>query len=397
MLFLGLVVPYASGFIQWAANEGFFPIRPAIYLILVSALSLALTLPAHPNLTWTSLAIVVLLTFYLLDLIAFGRFTPPGGVGEQISSYGSFIVQVATMACIIGVMHRLKLTAPYLIASALIIVLCSGSAVAEMFGFYKFTDDPGRAAGFRIDANDACIAITIALAVFLTVSKKPLWSFAMIGIALVGCIVTLSRSGMIGLTVVTGLYLVAEFRRNPRAVLRLSLVALPILIAGGAWLLQNLASENKGDADVSSRMSAMYGGDFSKLASSERLKDLTDAIEAIIDKPVFGHGAGAGSLQWRPHNQLVSIWVDGGFFAAVLYAAILASICLKTIRANFRGLPVVAGLLVFVPFSQSIIFDAGYWLAALFILLLNSRRIFCLQLHRPEPTDDLALRRRVTL
>ena len=44
---------------------------------------------------------------------------------------------------------------------------------------------------------------------------------------------------------------------------------------------------------------------------------------------LWGHGTGAGTSVWKPHNQIVSLWIDIGIPGVLLY---IGSLLLMTFR-----------------------------------------------------------------
>jgi hypothetical protein len=83
--------------------------------------------------------------------------------------------------------------------------------------------------------------------------------------------------------------------------------------------------------DVGSRLQAIYDLDFEKIKSPERAKDLQDGWEAVSRAIMFGHGTGAGTNRWQPHNQFVSIWLDIGIFGVVFFAGLLFTLALVSV------------------------------------------------------------------
>lgn len=110
-----------------------------------------------------------------------------------------------------------------------------------------------------------------------------------------------------------------------------------------------------------------------------RFHFLTEAWNAFLDKPFFGHGIGSGGIILRgedirefPHNLFVESLMELGIFGGLLYFSIYLSFFLQNLKmardiGSLRVLYVVA-FLFFLEDNKSGSFDA--WRIALFWILL---------------------------
>ena len=78
---------------------------------------------------------------------------------------------------------------------------------------------------------------------------------------------------------------------------------------------------------------------------------------------LFGHGTGAGTNQWQPHNQFVSIWLDIGIFGVVFFAGLVFTLAIVSMRQRFRAFFCIIPVLLFIPCSQVLIEAPVYWFA----------------------------------
>jgi hypothetical protein len=365
-------VPYLTGAVAWGYKNGYFPIRPVLYM-LVFGLACLYTMRKQVFLfPKTSLCILGYLFIRLLDAGLLQRF--PTEEGPLVSAFS--IGSVIFMALIGIVSHGAWLPTggkPMLWAAYATVAVGVCVNLAEYLGHGKFSSVPGRAAGFLVDANDSAIAIIFGLAIVLTLSKKFWWNAFWIGFSLLGVFPTFSRSGFLVYAAVVFIYLAMNLRQHFGKIV--------LMAGGGAALgvaLMALASFQQSsaavkDTNVQSRMSAIFGGDVNKMGSSERMKDVMDGVEGAMERPVFGHGVGAGVYKWQPHNQWVSLWIEMGLVGAVLYVLLWVALLLKSVSSGLSGILCVVPLLLFLPFTQMQMETAVVFYAATLSALLTSK------------------------
>ena len=382
-VFAALTVPYATNFIQWANTNGYFPLRPAIYLVLASITCVTVTLGRRPDFTLTTLCILLFHGLYICENVILHRYDHPDGKFYPLMTHGAMLLSTLCISWFLGVMHRYS-SLPILVSAALVVSICSLTNIAEWFGVHQFTIVLGRAAGFHGDPNNASIAIVLALAVFLTFSKNIWLSFGLIALSFVAVAITLSRSGIIAEILVSASFLIVSYRKKPAAVVQAVAITVPIVIIGIVYMISNMSSEVLRESDIQDRLGALMGKDSEKMASGERMKDLTDGLHAVRDRPVFGYGVGAGTEKWQPHNQVISIWLDGGIVLGGLYLLILGAMTVKVIASRGKGGLCLLAVLIFIPFSQLLHTSLAYWTTCIIVINLTSTRFIALQWSRPE-------------
>ena len=384
--FSALIVPYATNFIQWANANGYFPIRPAIYGVIASLGCLAVTFGRRSDLTVTALLVIFFHLAYMFISLLPDRYVHPSGRLYPLMTHGALLLSTFSITWFLGVTQRLTVL-PILVSFAAVVVIGSLSNFADWFGVHQFSKVIGRAAGFHGDPNNSCIAIVLALAVFLTLNRKLWLSFAMIALSFIAVAITLSRSGLIAEILISATFLGVTFRKRPAAVLKALAVTVPVVIVGIGYLVSNMSSQTLRQSDIQDRLGALMGKDSEKMASGERMKDVQDGLDAVRDKPIFGYGVGAGTGKWQPHNQLVAIWIDGGILFGGIYLLILGLIALKCLATGGQGLLCLLAVIIFIPFSQILHTSLTYWATCIILINLTSTRFITLQWAKPRQID----------
>ncbi|MCE9518306.1 MAG: O-antigen ligase family protein [Verrucomicrobia bacterium] len=276
-----------------------------------------------------------------------------------------------------------------------IILGCVAANLYEWLGYGSFTRIPGRMSGYLEDPNHSPIIICLLLGVLFTLNPNFWWNMIVAGIATVGIAVTLSRSGMAVFAVMVLPYVAIHFRERARGLLIIAAVSIPLAGAGLTMLSQTSRSGIISNDDVGSRLQAIYDLDFEKIKSPERAKDLQDGWEAVSEAIIFGYGTGAGSNQWQPHNQIVSVWLDLGIFGMLLFVGAIMSLVIVSIRQRFRAFFCLIPVLLFIPCSQVLVETPVYWFAISVAchLLFPRRIVFRLlaatRLNLPNPNTSL--------
>lgn len=367
LVFLLFFVPYLTGGISWGYANGVFPIRPAFYMLALGVACLWSCRGQEIVFPKLSLLLLAFIGIRIFDIGVLQRFPHEEGNVAMAISIGStlFLAFVAVVA--LGVWIRHGGRAIYL-ASLFTLLIGVAVNVAEFAGFGKFSSVPGRAAGFLIDANDSSIAIINSVAVCIVLSRR-FWPKALLlGIAIIGVVPTFSRSGMIVYALVCVVFAMVHFRQHARQIITLAVVGVAFLVVG----LGTFAVLVK-DANAKARFSAIFGGDTSKMGSSERMKDLNDGLKAANEMPILGHGVGAGTSQWQPHNQFVSLWVDQGILAALFFVALWFLLLGKAFTVRKDALLAIVPHIAFIPFTQMQLESVNVLYSAIFVAAITSR------------------------
>lgn len=381
LLHCALFLPYISAAIPALYRLDLFPLRPALFMLALCFLNAALVFPKGPDFTKTALALTALTAFRAFDIAVLERYLFPDGQGEAMFSSLALVLMATLMAASLGVIRKTS-PVPILLVSGGAVILGTASVLLEFGGYIAMSTVPGRAAGFAGDSNDACMIITLMLAVFLTLNRSFWPNLGMICISAIGILPTLSRGGMLSLAVIVLTFALRNFRQHATKMLLAVAMFVPV---AGIMIGLLLNSTNTGgvvDQNAKKRIEAIFGGDVENMQSDERLKDLTDGLEAAKAHPLTGMGTGAGSLLYQPHNQLVTLWIELGILGPLLYLAILGVAALKVIRSRGTGLYILLPLCLYVPLAQSLLDNYAYLYALTVLLYFTSTHFYTFRLAR---------------
>lgn len=361
---LALLVPAMTKALYWADGAGVIPFKPRDYTLLTLAAAGVMVLLNKPSICPPAFLMLIVPLLRVLDAAFLQRFTITA-LGDHsvvvMSLLSNFLVTFTTVL--------LLSTEPWrrvaMWAAVCTALLSAGCVYYEWMGFRVFTRIPGRMAGFPDDPNDPPIIITLMLSVIFTLNPRFWWNVALVGFVSPAIALTLSRSGMAVFSCLMLCYIVGNLRQHFMGMLLIVAISVPLAIGGVAILEQTSTKvgimTNKDTAD---RLKAIYELDFERIKSPERGKDLQDGWEAAGKKPLWGHGTGAGTSIWKPHNQIVSLWIDIGIIGPLLFIAGLLLLTLRSFMLKLRGFYCLVPLWLFIPCSQIIIESPHYWFAA---------------------------------
>lgn len=373
LLLLSLLM---SGYLNWADDNGVLPVKPRD--LTIACCGAAFFFIATSRTTWclSALALMSMPMIRLLDAGLLERFTK-----TLWGDHSIYVMQLAANALITAVILA-SLATPKgmqiaVIISVVTILLCTASNLYEWLGMAVYTRIPGRVSGWLVDPNASPIVMCLLLGIVLTYSQRFWWNLLLLGISAVGVSLPLSRSGAIIFWIMTLCYVLVNFRAHKAGLIAIIAVAIPVGGIGLAVLSES--AERRGtvrDENAQSRVQALYELDFEKLWSGERAKDLRDGWEAAMEKPVFGHGTGAGNSPFQPHNQFVAIWDDLGICGVLVYAGLLIHLSVLCTKAGGRGFECLIPLWGFTLFSQTLMETSAYWYCAMVCACaVSSRRI----------------------
>lgn len=359
-----LLVPNFNGVLHWCSEYGGSPVKPRDYNALLGFAVVILTTLSRPAFCLPALALLTIPLTRFLDALLLQRYAPSGYADPAV-----FVLMLAGYL-IVALVAVFSLSAAKgrqiaIWVAVLTVVSCAAANFYEWLGLASFTRIPGRMAGWHMDPNNSPMIMCLMLGILFTLNRRYWWNLVVVAVAAVGIALTMSRSGMAVFALMTALYLLVHARERLIGMLGLAVVSVPLLAVGLSVLWSS--SDRQGifrNTDTAARMRAIYELDFEKLKSPERAKDLHDGWEAAMEKPVFGHGVGAGSLQWRPHNQFVAQWIDLGIVGVVHYIGTLVVVSLVSILKRFRGGFCLLPVWLFIPFSQILPELPAYWYAA---------------------------------
>lgn len=329
-------------------NAGLTSFKPALFTMASVFLCITVALMNRPRLCLATLGIALLPTIRFLDAAVLRRFD--SSFQDQITM--DLARMMLVLLAIIAVFSTEKWEKTALWAAVCAMLLTTGSEVAEMLGLAKFTSIPGRYAGFNSHPNFPPVLLCEMLGVIFALSKNFRFNCVMIAVAVPGVALTYGRSGMIVLALLCGSYILFNARRNFGFLMIVAAVTLPLLGVGLAMLEGGTHHGAMKDKNTADRLEAIYNLDFDKLKSPERVKDLSDALEAVQQRPMFGHGTGISGTTLAPHNEYVSLWLEMGIPGLALFVGTWLWLIVRSIMTGGRAGYLIFALVAYTPFGQ---------------------------------------------
>ncbi|OYW76489.1 MAG: hypothetical protein B7Z37_08625 [Verrucomicrobia bacterium 12-59-8] len=384
---LALLVPTMTKYLSWADDVGVLPFKPRDYTLLTVAAVSVMVMLNKPSICPPAFLMLIVPLLRVLDAAFLQRFTITALGSHSIvvmTLISNFLVTFTTVLCLSAEpWRRVALWVGVCVA-----LLSAGGVYYEWLGFHSFTRIPGRMAGFPSDPNDPPIMITLMLSVIFTLNPRFWWNVVLVAIVSPAIALTLSRSGMAVYSCLLLCYILGNLRQHFMGMLLIVLVSVPLAIGGVAILAQTSTKVGiMTNKDTEDRLKAIYELDFERIKSPERGKDLQDGWEAAGKKPLWGHGTGAGTSIWKPHNQVVSLWIDIGIPGVLLYIGSLLLLTFRCFTLKLRGFYCLVPLWLFIPCSQILIESPHYWFAAAVCCNLVFTGRFRLVLAAPPKTQ----------
>ncbi len=355
-----MLAPLTTCWLSWHYENAGFPIKPRDFTLGMGALLLVIIASNRPKFCWPALLPLVFLLWRIFDCVALERYSVVSLGTHQffiMIMLANFLITLLLM--LIPSTERGMETVRWLATA--IIIGCAAANFYEWLGYGSFTRISGRMSGFLEDPNHSPILICLLLGVLFTVNPNFWWNMAVVGVSTVAIAVTLSRSGMAVFAVMVLPYIAIHFRERMRGLLIIAVLSVPLGGMGLTMLAQSSRSGIISNEDVGGRLQAIYDLDFEKIKSPERVKDLQDGWEAVSRATIFGHGIGAGTNHWQPHNQIISVWLDMGIFGVLFFAGLVFTLAFVSMRQRFRGFFCLLPVLLFIPCSQVLIEMPVYW------------------------------------
>ncbi|HEY1052285.1 MAG TPA: O-antigen ligase family protein, partial [Prosthecobacter sp.] len=301
-----------------------------------------------PKLCLATLGIALLPAVRFFDAAVLRRFD--SSFQDQITMDLARMMMV--LVAMIAVLSTEKWEKTALWAAVSAMLLTTGSEIYEMLGYATFTSIPGRYAGFNSHPNFPPVLLCEMLGIVFALSKNFKFNCLMIAVAVPGVGLTYGRSGMIVLALVCGAYVLLNARRNMGFLLVVAAISLPLLGVGMALLQSGTQKGVMKDKNTADRLEAIYNLDFEKLKSPERVKDVSDAWEAVQRKPVFGHGTGISGTQYAPHNEYVSLWLEMGIPGLIMFVGTWLWLITRSVMTGGKAGYLVFALLAYTPVGQ---------------------------------------------
>jgi len=380
---LGLL---AADVVIGAYNAGISPLKPSLFTLAAFAACIGLPLIAGVRFAPVSLLVLLLPSVRLFDAALLSRSvtTLQGQVGMDHLRVMLVIVATITVLSTDPGLRAARW------AAILAIFMTTGSEIAEMLGMARFSSIQGRYAGFNSHPNFPPVLLCEMLGITFALCRSFKFNCVLIGISFVGVALTYGRSGFIVLTLMAGAYVLLNARKNLPFLLIMAAIAIPAAGVGFAILQSQTEQGIVKDKNTSERLQAIYELDFEKLKSPERAKDLADAWEGVMKKPLLGHGTGVSGVLWAPHNEYVSLWLEMGIPGLLLFVGTLGALVVRSIMLGGRAGYLLFAIIAYTPAGQGRIEMPHYYLAvatAAFILWPEKYRLTLTSPKRPADTS----------
>lgn len=357
---LALLIPIMARALPWLYEQGKLPVKPRDYTLLMLAALFGLLAISRPKICLPSFILLTPPLMRVLDAAFLRRFDV-NFLGEHsvfvMNLLSAWLVSFAAVA-LLASPHWRKI-AYWLAAGTLIFV--NLSIYYEAAGLAEFTRIPGRVSGFPVDPNDGPITTCLMLGICLTLQPAFWKNLALIAFATPAVALTMSRSGMAIFAFMVMIYILLNARRHFTGLVLITIACIPLAAGGVAMLAQRTGGGLVKDENTKARLQAIYELDFEKIKSPERAKDLADGWEAVGQKPLWGHGTGAGTAWWQPHNQFVAVWLDIGLPGVLLFAGPLLLLTLLSAVNRMQGLFCLIPVWLFIPCSQVLLDAQQFW------------------------------------
>ncbi|MCW0217625.1 MAG: O-antigen ligase family protein [Prosthecobacter sp.] len=355
-------------------NVGLSPLKPSLFTLAAVASCVGLSLLSGIKFAPVSFLILLLPSVRLFDAALLSRSvtTLQGQVG--MDHLRVMLVIVATLA-VLSTNPGMRAVRW---AAILAMLMTTGSEIAEMMGLAKFTSIDGRYAGFNSHPNFPPVLLCEMLGICFALCRNFKFNCVLIAIAFVGVALTYGRSGFVVLVLMAGVYILMNARKNLPFLALMAAISIPAVGVGFAILQSQTEQGIVKDKNTSERLEAIYELDFEKLKSPERAKDLADAWEGVMQKPLLGHGTGVSGVLWAPHNEYVSLWLEMGIPGLLLFVGTLGLMVFRSITTGGRAGYLLFAIIAYTPAGQGRIEMPHYYLAlatAAFILWPERYRI----------------------
>lgn len=329
-------------------DVGISPVKPVLFTLGAVFLCISVSLLNKPRVCLAVLGVALLPALRLFDAAMLQRFD--SSYQDQVAM--DLTRMMLVFIAITAVLSTEKWEKAALWAAVSAMLLTTGSEIAEMLGMVKFTSIPGRYAGFNSHPNFPPVLLCEMLGIVFALSKNFRFNCLMIAVAVPGVALTYGRSGMVVLAVLCGAYVLLNARKNFGFLMIVAAIALPLLGIGAAMLENDTQHGVMKDKNTADRLEAIYNLDFEKMKSPERVKDLSDAWEAAMEKPLLGHGTGISGTFYAPHNEYVSLWLEMGVPGVLLFAGTWLWLALRSVLTGGRAGYLLFALLAYSPVGQ---------------------------------------------
>ncbi|WP_166647288.1 O-antigen ligase family protein [Prosthecobacter fusiformis] len=378
---LGLL---AADVIIGAYNAGISPLKPALFTVTAFAACVGLPLLAGLRFAPISLLILLLPAVRLFDAALLSR-SVTSLQGQAGMDHLRVMIAIVAILTVLSTDPGLR-AARW--AAILAMFMTTGSEIAEMLGLAKFSSIQGRYAGFNSHPNFPPVLLCEMLGITFALCRSFKINCLLIGVAFVGVALTYGRSGFIVLVLMSGAYVLLNARKNLPFLLLMAALAIPAAGVGFAVLQSRTQQGILKDKNTSERLQAIYDLDFEKLKSPERAKDLADAWEGVMKKPLLGHGTGVSGVLWAPHNEYVSIWLELGIPGLLIFVGTLGTLVVRSVMTGGRAGYLLFAIIAYTPAGQGRIEMPHYYLALSTAAFMLWPQRFRFALTSPKPAES---------
>ncbi len=334
-----LILPVTSLDI-YLFNSGLVPIPPTVGWTVSSAVIILLAFIQHGKtglrrqISVASQNVPFLLLFMGIATLSLMLSVLPdanygsGNIYLFLPTFSFFVFAIALVAGSLNGFQR----AIRPIAATALVLLCL-SIFADILSPGTFSRALARAAGFAENPNSAAFRAVLLCSVAITYQQIGTRNLLLLGLTGLATLATLSRGGMLLLTLLVLCFLISVSRNKGLSwvsVFKVGVAAGIVLLSvnlGAQFAFNQFAAEDK---YIAAARFGKLSGEQALYSSNEGRMQLTKFfIAKIADKPLAGYGTGysfsvsiVGSDQ-GPHNMYVRQWVDNGVLGMILYLAML--------------------------------------------------------------------------
>ena len=250
--------------------------------------------------------------------------------------------------------------------------------------------NPGRSAGFYINANRAGAALVVGM--IFTATLIPLkYRVPYMLIIFIGVLLTFSRMSILA----WGIYavIIAVQKNINYRQLILSIACLSVILIVLPRLISNVSFGEDSRSNIENRLEWItnIGQRSDDESSSERKYLAARSFDMIISSPIFGNGLGS-TQSWSEvastHNIYLSLMADQGVIIGILIIPLLILSIVKGAHGEARSLAIPFGLIIiFIGFFSHNVLDEYHYLIGFALMGAITAQSF--QLFRQTPTENI--------
>src|SRR4051812_18679590 len=308
-----LVVPFASGMTNYWTREQITLLASSNIFAVAGILAGAIAIMSPPRLSLSLWLLLLLMAVRTVD--SFARGHGDEELDPVFSSVGALLF-CGVLSVMGGNFYAFRLGA--ITAATIVLIFNAAMNYWEWSNPGYFSTVEGRSAGLLGNANVAAYSIALMLGAILAMGVPRAFAYALISIAAIGIFFTLSRGGAVSWILVVGVYILATFEARARSLA----IGFTLLVASALLIFYLIASTGLSvtSADVRSRFDLLSGQiDSLDINDSSRVDLFWESVDGIKKAPLSGYGTFGGGSIFRPHNELLAVWLDNGIIGIVLF------------------------------------------------------------------------------